>query len=100
MPNLAPIVVRWYTDFDGERLYFQYADFNIHLYTERHLKGNKVKSKVKYNQSVENAGVAFVKGANERSDFFRKNKQTVMYDEQVRTYKANGRTDLGMNSVG
>ena len=29
------------------------------------------------NQSVENAGVAFVEGADER------NKQSVMYDEQV-----------------
>ena len=42
-------------------------------------------------QSVENPGVAFVKGANERNEFFKKkkNKQTVMYDEQVRTNKAN-----------
>ena len=54
------------------------------------------------NQSVENVGVAFVKGANERNKFFEKNKQTVMYDEQVRTNKAKDlqsqkRTDLGMN---
>ena len=55
--------------------------------------------------SVENAGVAFVKGGNERNDFFeKKNKQTVMYDERVRANKAmdyqyQGRTDLGMNSV-
>ena len=46
----------------------------------------------------------FVKGANERNEFFEKNKQTVMYDEQVRTNKANDKlsrwgTDLGMNSV-
>ena len=41
-----------------------------------------------HNQSVENAGVAFVKGANERNDLFEKNKQTVMYDEQVRMNKA------------
>ena len=27
------------------------------------------------NQSVENAGEAFVKGANERNEFFEKNKQ-------------------------
>ena len=40
------------------------------------------------NQSVENAGVAFVKGANERNAFFEKDKQIVMYDEQVRTKKA------------
>ena len=39
------------------------------------------------NQSVENAGVAFVKGANERNVFFFLNKQTVVYDEQVRTIK-------------
>ena len=35
------------------------------------------------NQSVENAGVAFVKGANEKYKFFAKNKQTVMYDDQA-----------------
>ena len=40
------------------------------------------------NQSVENSGVAFVKRANERNEFFEKNKQTVMYDEQ-----SQGRTD-------
>ena len=34
------------------------------------------------NQSVENAGVAFVKKANERNEFFEKNEQTVIYDEQ------------------
>ena len=39
-------------------------------------------------QSVENAGGAFFKGANERNEFFWKNKQTVMYDELVRTNKA------------
>ena len=37
----------------------------------------------KGNQSVENAGVAFVKGANERNEFFEKKKnQTEIYDEQ------------------
>ena len=41
-----------------------------------------------YNQSVEKACVAFVKGANERNEFFGKNKQTVIYDEQVWTNKA------------
>ena len=30
------------------------------------------------NQSVENVGVAFVKGADERKKFFEKNKQSVM----------------------
>ena len=41
------------------------------------------------NQSVKkNAGVAFVKGADERNEFFEKNKQTVMYDERVWTNKA------------
>ena len=40
------------------------------------------------NQSVENAGVAFVKGASERNEFFEKNIQTVIFDEQVRTNKA------------
>ena len=39
-------------------------------------------------QSNENPGVAFVKGANERSKFFEKNKQSVMYDEQVLANKA------------
>ena len=43
----------------------------------------------KKNQSVENAGVAFVKGADERNKLFeKKNKQSVMYDEQVRANKA------------
>ena len=45
-------------------------------------------SRGKNNQGVENAGVAFVKGPSERNEFFKKNKQTVMYDEQVRTNKA------------
>ena len=40
------------------------------------------------NQSVENAGVAFVKGAYGRNDKFEKNKRTVIYDGQVRTNKA------------
>ena len=31
------------------------------------------------NQSIENAGVGFVKGANERNYFFEKNKQTVIH---------------------
>ena len=35
------------------------------------------------NQSIENACVAFVNGANERNEFFRKHKQTEIYDEQV-----------------
>ena len=38
-------------------------------------------------QSVENAGVAFVKGADERNKFFEKKKKSVMYDEQVRANK-------------
>ena len=50
------------------------------------------------NQNVENAGMAFVKGANERNEFFGK------INKQVRTNRAKyqqsqGRTDLGMNSV-
>ena len=36
----------------------------------------------KWNQSAENAGVAFVKGANERNEFFEKNKQIVMYHDK------------------
>ena len=44
--------------------------------------------KIEENQSAENAGVAFVKVANERNEYFWENKQTVMYDEQVRTNKA------------
>ena len=40
------------------------------------------------NQSVENNGVAFVKGAIERNEFFVKINKTVMYDEQVRTNMA------------
>ena len=56
------------------------------------------------NQSIENAGVASIKGAYKRNDYFEKNKQTVIYDQQVRTskakdYQSQGRTDLGMNSV-
>ena len=38
------------------------------------------------NQSVENAGVAFVKGAYERNKFCE--KKSVMYDEQVLANKA------------
>ena len=57
----------------------------------------------KHYQSIENASVAFVKKASERNELFEKNKQTGMYDEQVRTNKAEdylsqGRTDMGMNS--
>ena len=44
--------------------------------------------KIRQNQSVQNAGVAFVKGADERNKFFEKNKQSVMFDEQVRANKA------------
>ena len=40
------------------------------------------------NQSVQYAGVAFVKGADERNKFFEKNKQSVMYDKQVRASNA------------
>ena len=40
------------------------------------------------NQSVENTGVAFVKGANERNEFFEKINKKAMYDEEVRTNKA------------
>ena len=40
------------------------------------------------NQSIESAGVAFVKGADERNKFFEKNKQSVMYDEHVHVNKA------------
>ena len=48
--------------------------------------------------------MAFVKGTNERNEFFEKNKQTAMYDEQVQTKKAKdeqsqGRTNLGTNSI-
>ena len=39
-------------------------------------------------QSLQNAGVAFVKGADERNKFLEKNKQSVMYVEQVRANKA------------
>ena len=39
-------------------------------------------------KSVENAGVAFVKGANERNEFPEKNKQTLIHYEQVQTNKA------------
>ena len=57
------------------------------------------------NQSVEDAGVAFVKGAYERNCYFeKKSKQTVIYNEEVRTnkakdYQSQGRTDLGINFV-
>ena len=37
------------------------------------------------NQSVENAGVAFVKGANERNEFFDIIIYAIIYDEQVQT---------------
>ena len=38
-------------------------------------------------KSVQKAGVAFVKEASERNEFFEKNKQAAMYDKQVRTNK-------------
>ena len=38
------------------------------------------------NQSVENAGVAFVKGADERNKLLEK-KKSEMYEEQVRANK-------------
>ena len=41
----------------------------------------------KKKQSVENAGVAFVKGATEINSVFEKNKQTVTYEGQIRTNK-------------
>ena len=34
-------------------------------------------------KALKNAGVAFVKGADERNKFFEKNKQSVMFDEHV-----------------
>ena len=40
------------------------------------------------NQGVGNDGVAFIKAADERNEFFEKKKQTVIYDKQVRTNKA------------
>ena len=40
------------------------------------------------NKSVENADVAFVKEADERTKLLEKNKQSVVYDEQVRANKA------------
>ena len=46
------------------------------------------KTRTRKNQSVENAGVAFVKGADERNKFFGKNKQSVICDERVRANKA------------
>ena len=42
----------------------------------------------KSNQSVENDGLVFVKGAIKRNGFFEKIKKTVIYYEQVRTNKA------------
>ena len=42
----------------------------------------------KCDQGVENVGLAFVKEANERNEFFEKiNKQFLMYGEQVRSNK-------------
>ena len=40
------------------------------------------------NQNVENAGVVFVKAADDRYKFFEKISKSVMYDEQVRANKA------------
>ena len=43
------------------------------------------------NQSVENAGVAFVKGANERNEFFEKiNKRQTTTDEQSKGLTISG----------
>ena len=50
------------------------------------------------NQSVENAGVVFVKGANERNDFFEKiNKQRYMW-EAIWDEQGKWLSDLGMNT--
>ena len=52
------------------------------------------------NQSVENAGVAFVKEANEKKKVLWENKQTVIYmTNKLKDEQSQGRTDLGMNSV-
>ena len=40
---------------------------------------------VAYNQNVENAGVAFVKGANERNELFKKKKPECIANESGRT---------------
>ena len=53
--------------------------------------------KKKKNQIVENAGVAFVKGADERNGFFEKK---VIYDEQVQTKKGKGLRISGTNGSG
>ena len=42
------------------------------------------------NQNVESTGVSFVKGANERNEFFEK---TVIHCEQVQTNKTNKAND-------
>ena len=47
---------------------------------------NQPQKNKKKNQSVENPGMAFVKGANERIEFL--NKRTIMYEEKVWTNKA------------
>ena len=71
---------------------------------ERTKNDNGEKRTNEPNQSVENGGVLFIKEATERNEFFEKNKQTEIYDEQSRTNKAKDlqsqeRTDLGMNPV-
>ena len=47
------------------------------------------------NQSVEDAGVAFVNGAYERNDYLKKKVRT----NKAKDYQSQGRTDLGMNFV-
>ena len=58
---------------------------------------------IEVNQSVENAGVAFLNGANERKkkemSSLKKNKQTVIYEEQVRTNKAKDYQSQGRTGV-
>ena len=64
----------------------------------------KLNRTINKDQSVENAGVAFVKGASERNDFFTKiNKQLYVTNKSGRTRQRtnNLRDELiwGMNSV-
>ena len=59
-------------------------------FRQAQFKSTKELEGVFYNPGVENAGVAFVKGANERNEFFEKiNIIIVIDDEQVRKNKTN-----------
>ena len=74
-----------------QELTFQnrFSKLNDKIYSHLNSKHLKTQNEIELkNQSVEHAGVAFVKGADERNNSFEKINLSVMYDEQVQANKA------------